>query len=321
MATIVSEVTVGTSDAPLLARAPRSLWSDARRRLLRNKAAVAGIVYIAALALIALGAPLLAPHNPLKIFPSNGYRQAAWIDIAGRPDVTGVWEFPLGTDAVGRDTLSRLIYGSRTSLVVGLIPMAITLLVGALVGLISGFRGGVVDALLMRMADVVNSFPALLFFIIVMTALKDTPVGRFLNGFLVLFAALSLVGWVGVARLVRGQVLSIKEKEFIEAARAVGARTPGIMLRHVLPNSLGPIIVAGAFIVPGTIIAEAVLSFLGLGVQPPAPSWGTMLNAAQQFLESAPWMAVWPGAAIFVLALSFNLAGDGLRDLLDPRDY
>src|SRR5262249_20888180 len=160
---------------------------------------------------------------------------------------TGTWQYPLGTDAVGRDVLSRLIYGTRTSLIVGFIPMTITLFVGTLIGLIAGFAGGWLDALLMRFADIVYSFPSFLFFIIVMTALRDTWIGKFLNGFLILFGALSLVNWVGVARLVRGQVLALKEKEFIEAARALGVRTPSILGRHLLPNSLGPIIISGAF--------------------------------------------------------------------------
>jgi oligopeptide transport system permease protein len=197
---------VNHSEGLLLERAPRSLWSDARRRLVRNRAALISLCYLGVLVVIAVAAALLAPHNAIQIFPGQTYRQAAWI-ATNNPATTGTWEYPLGTDAVGRDVLSRLIYGTRTSLVVGFIPMAITLLIGTLIGLIAGSRGGWVDALLMRFADIVYSFPALLFFIITMTALKDTPIGKFMNGFLILFGALSLVGWVGVARLVRGQVL------------------------------------------------------------------------------------------------------------------
>src|SRR5262245_60286705 len=254
-------------EAQLLERAPRSLWSDARRRLLRNRAALGSLIFIGLLIVIAIAAPLLAPHNALEIYPGQTYRQAAWIQTPNQPEVTGTWEFPLGTDAVGRDVLSRLVYGTRTSLIVGFIPMAITLGVGTLIGLTAGFAGGWVDAFLMRFADIVYSFPSFLFFIIVMAALKDTPIGRFMNGFLILFMALSLVGWVSVARLVRGQVFSLKEKEFVEAARALGIRTPRILVRHILPNSLGPIIIAGAFIVPGAIITEAVLSYLGIGLR------------------------------------------------------
>src|SRR6266545_940293 len=241
MATTLANTTavVDQSDRAFLQRAPRSLWSDARRRLLRNKASVVGLIYIAILTVIALAAPLLAPNNPVKIIPGNTYRQAAWVQT-NTPATTGSWKFPLGTDAVGRDVLSRLIYGTRTSLVVGFIPMAITLAIGTLVGLIAGSQGGWIDALLMRFADIVYSFPSLLFFIIVMTALKDTSIGKFMNGFLILFGALSLVGWVGVARLVRGQVLSLKEKEFVLAAHALGVHGHQILFKHLLPNALGP---------------------------------------------------------------------------------
>src|ERR671933_514642 len=301
-------------------RAPRSLWSDARRRLLRNKAAVVSMIYIAVLIVVAVAAPLLAPYNPLKINFGSSYRQAAWIKVPSRPEVTGTWKFPLGTDAIGRDALSRLIYGTRTSLVVGFIPMALTLTIGTLIGLISGFAGGVIDALLMRFTDIVYSFPAFLFFIIVMTALKDTPIGNFMNGFLILFMALSLVSWVGVARLVRGQVLSLKEKEFVEAARAIGVRNYRILLRHLLPNSLGPIIVSGAFIVPGAIITEAVLSYLGIGLRPatdpnaPFPvSWGNMILDGKSAITAQPMLLVAPAIAIATVTMAFTFIGDGLR--------
>jgi oligopeptide transport system permease protein len=205
--------------------------------------------------------------------------------------------------------------------------MIITLTVGTLIGLTAGFAGGWADALLMRFADIVYSFPSFLFFIIVMAALKDTPIGSFLNGFLILFMALSLVGWVGVARLVRGQVLSLKEKEFVEAARALGIRTPRILLRHILPNSLGPIIIAGAFIVPGAIITEAVLSYLGIGLRPATDpnalfpvSWGNMILDGKSAITAQPWLLIAPAFAIASITLAFTFIGDGLRDALDPRD-
>ncbi|HET9223275.1 MAG TPA: ABC transporter permease [Roseiflexaceae bacterium] len=326
MATTITNIRVDQREAALLERAPRSLWSDARRRLLRNKAAVAGVVYIVFLILIALSAALLAPHNPIEIFPGQSYRQAAWI-ATNSPASTGTWEFPLGTDSVGRDVLSRLLYGTRTSLVVGFIPMTFTLLIGTLIGLIAGFKGGFVDGLLMRFADIVYSFPALLFFIIVMAALKDTPIGRFMNGFLILFAALSLVGWVAVARLVRGQVLALKEKDFVLAAEALGVRQHQILLRHLLPNALGPIIIAGAFIVPGAIISEAVLSYLGIGLRPATDpnalfpvSWGTMILDGKSAIVAQPWLLIAPAVAIASITLAFTFLGDGLRDALDPRD-
>ena len=327
MATTASQVALDRDTREFATRAPRSLWSDARRRLLRNKAALTSIIFICVLAVIAILAPLLAPHNALEIFPNNSYRQAAWIQIPTRPEVTGIWKYPLGTDSVGRDVFSRLIYGTRTSLIVGFIPMIITLTVGTLIGLVAGFKGGWIDALLMRFADIVYSFPSLLFFIIVMAALKETPIGKFLNGFLVLFAALSLVSWVGVARLVRGQVLSLKEKEFIEAARTIGVRQHNILLRHLLPNSLGPIIISGAFIVPGAIITEAVLSYLGIGLLPatnpnaPFPvSWGNMILDGKSAINAQPWLLIAPALAIALVVLAFTFIGDGLRDALDPRE-
>ncbi|HEY0601862.1 MAG TPA: ABC transporter permease [Herpetosiphonaceae bacterium] len=326
MATTASRTAMGQEDRTLLARAPRSLWSDARRRLLRNKAAVAGLIYIALLAIIAIAAPLIAPHPPLQIYPGNTYRQAAWIETPNNPRTSGSWDYPLGTDAIGRDVLSRLIFGTRTSLVVGFIPMVLTLVIGTTVGLIAGYRGGWVDTLLMRIADIVFSFPSLLFFIIVMSALKNTPIGKVWNGFLILFAALSVVEWVGVSRLVRGQILSLKEKEFVEAARTIGVRNHNILLRHLLPNSLGPIIVAGAFIVPGAIITEAVLSYLGIGLPPATKagalfpvSWGNMILDGKGALQAQPWLMIAPAVAIASITLAFTFLGDGLRDALDPR--
>jgi oligopeptide transport system permease protein len=326
MATTLHTQVSQRAEGIILERAPRSLWSDARRRLLRNRAAVFSLLYLGVLIVIAISAALLAPHNALQIFQGQTYRQAAWVTTRN-PATTGTWEYPLGTDAVGRDVLSRLIYGTRTSLVVGFIPMVITLAIGALIGLVAGSQGGWVDAILMRFADIVYSFPALLFFIIAMTALKDTPIGKFMNGFLILFGALSLVGWVGVARLVRGQVLSLKEKEFVMAAHALGVRGHQILFKHLLPNALGPIIVAGAFIVPGAIITEAVLSFLGIGLRPATDmnavfpvSWGTMILEGKAGINAQPWLLIAPAFAIGTITLAFTFLGDGLRDALDPRD-
>jgi oligopeptide transport system permease protein len=277
------------------------------------------------LAFVAIAAPLIAPHPPLKIFPGNSYRQAAWIET-GQARSTGNWTYPLGTDSIGRDVLSRLIYGTRTSLVVGFIPMIITLVLGTTIGLIAGYTGGWIDTLLMRIADIVFSFPSLLFFIIVMAALKDTNIGKIWNGFLILFAALSFIEWVGVSRLVRGQIMSLKEKEFVEAARAIGVRNHNILLRHLLPNSLGPIIVAGAFIVPGAIITEAVLSYLGIGLRPATKpealfpvSWGNMILDGKGAITAQPWLMIAPAVAIASITLAFTFLGDGLRDALDPR--
>lgn len=285
------------------------------------------MIYIGFLIIVAVAAPLVAPHNPVQIIPGNSLRQAAWISTPDRPAVTGTWEHPLGTDTIGRDVLSRLIYGVRTSLLVGFVPMILTIFIGSVVGLVAGYWGGAVDASLMRFAEIVYSFPSFLLFIIVMAALKDTPIGKFWNGFLILFGALSLVLWVDVARLVRGQVLSLKEKEFTEAARAIGVSTPAILFRHLFPNTLGPIIISAAFIVPGAIITEAVLSYLGIGVRPSTElnalfpvSWGNMILDGKSTVVSQPWLLVAPAIAIATITMAFTFIGDGLRDALDPRE-
>jgi oligopeptide transport system permease protein len=282
------------------------------------------------LVLVALFAPLIAPHNPVRgdVATAGNYRQAAWVDDANlRRD--GTWSYPLGTDSIGRDVFSRLVYGTRVSLIVGFIPMFFTLLIGVSVGLIAGFVGGRVDNLLMRVTDVVDAFPDLLFFIIMQVSFRETAFGQAFNGLVLLFVSLSIISWTGVARLVRGQVLSLKEKEFVESARAVGTRNWQIVTRHILPNSLGPIIVAGAFIVPNAIITEAILSFLGIGVRPsvdvnnPFPSsWGNMIfdGRAGSAWQSQPWMLLAPSIAVALITLAFTFIGDGLRDALDPRD-
>lgn len=310
-------------------RPSRSLWSDAWRRLRRNKMAIVGLAYLVFLGIVAIFAPLIAPHNPVRtenVREAGQYRKAAWIEDPS-PVRTGKWEYILGTDSIGRDVLSRLIYGTRVSLIVGFIPMFCTLLIGVLVGLTAGYAGGWVDNVLMRVTDVVYAFPALLFFIIMQISFKDTAFGKLLNGLVLLFVTLSIVNWTGVARLVRGQVLSLKEKEFVEAARTIGTRNWQILLRHILPNSLGPIIVAGAFIVPGAIITEAILSYLGIGVVPsvdpnnPFPaSWGNMILEGSKSWQSQSWMLIAPCIAVALITMAFTFVGDGLRDALDPRE-
>ena len=309
----------------LLVRKPTSLWQDAWYRLWRNKAAVAGMVVIAFFALVAICAPLIAPYHPLDIpLPSNTLRQAAWVRTAN-PSTTGDWRFILGTDNVGHDVLSEVIYGARTSMVVGFVPMFLIIILGTTIGMVAGFFGGRVDSLLMRLTDVVYAFPALLLFIIVMSALRDTAIGKLLNGLFLLFVSLSIVNWVGVARLVRGQVLSLKRREFIEAAYVVGASGPRIMFRHLLPNSLAPIIVVGAFLIPQAILTEATLGFLGLGIRPASDpsaifqiSWGMLLLWGRDAMRSQPWLLLAPALCIALVMLSFTFVGDGLRDALDP---
>lgn len=309
-------------------RASRSLRSDAWRQFRRNKMAMAGLGYLIFLSFVAIFAPAIAPNNPVQtdVRVAGKYRQAAWIEDPN-PAKSGTWDYPLGTDGIGRDVFSRLVYGTRISLVVGFIPMVVILLIGVPIGLTAGFAGGWLDNALMRLTDIVYAFPALLFFIIMQISLGDTAFGRLLNGLVLLFVTLSIVNWTGVARLVRGETLALKEKEFVEAARASGAGAGRVITRHILPNALGPIIVAGAFIVPGAIIAEAVLTYLGIGLRPdvnlnaPFPtSWGQMIQDGQKSYRNQSWILIAPSVAVALITLSFTFVGDGLRDALDPRE-
>lgn len=305
-------------------RQSRSLGRDAWERLLRNKAAVAGIIIISFFVLIAIFASTIVPHSPIQIHSGKNFLPPAWVqDFNGK---AGDPDYLLGTDTLGRDVLSRVIYGARVSMVVGLIPTTIIMVVGTIIGMIAGYFGGRVDNLLMRLTDVVYAFPDLLFFIIVMVSLRDTFIGQMLNGLLLLFMALAIVNWVGVARLVRGQVLSLKEKEFVEAARCIGAKDVHIMFRHILPNSLGPLIVFAAFSFPGAIITEAILGYLGLGLRPATDqaaifitSWGGLLLDGQTAINAQPFMLLTPAICVAVVVLAFTFLGDGLRDALDPR--
>ncbi|MBA3470627.1 MAG: ABC transporter permease [Herpetosiphonaceae bacterium] len=332
MATTSSEMSrPGQPGVEEFQRPVRSLWSDAWGRLRRNKLAMIGLFYIFFLSLVAIAAPVLAPHSPARpigaeLRERGAYRQAAWVE-SNNEKKTGLWTYPLGTDSGGGDVLSRLIYGTRVSLVVGFIPMIFTLLIGVTMGLVSGYAGGALDSWMMRFTDVVFALPDILFFIIVQTAFGKTTFGRTFNGLLLIFVSFSVVSWAGVARLVRGQVLSLKEKEFVEAAHAVGVKNNKILTRHILPNTLAPIIVAAAFIVPGAIVTEAVLSFLGIGIQPntsptnPFPtSWGQMIFEGKSGIDSQPWILISSAIAIASITIAFVALGDGLRDALDPRN-
>lgn len=309
----------------LLARPPRSLWRDAMARLLQNKAAMASLLVIITIAVVAVAAPSLAPYNPLELHSGQGFLPPVWVDRSATGKA-GTRDFLLGTDNLGRDVLSRALYGARVSMVVGFIPTLIILLIGITVGLVAGYWGGRVDNMLMRLTDIVYAFPDLLFFIIVMTALRNTALGQMLNGLLLLFAALAIVNWVGVARLVRGQVLALKEREYVTASHMIGASAVRTMFRHILPNSLGPIIVSTAFLIPGAIITEAVLGYLGLGLRPATDpsemfitSWGAMLLDGQSAINNQPWLLIVPAICVATVVLAFNFLGDGLRDALDPN--
>jgi oligopeptide transport system permease protein len=299
--------------APASGPQNRGLWWDAWRRLRQNKAAVAGAVVIALMLLVAAFAPLLAPHDPDYI-PATARANTPPFWMAGHDPA-----YPLGTDNLARDELSRLLFGARVSMIVGFIPTIIVTLVGTMVGLLSGWLGGRWDNILMRFVDVVYAFPSFLFFIVLQASLRQTWFGQLLGGLILLFVAFALTGWVDLTRLVRGQVLSVKEQEFVEAARALGVPTARILRRHILPNTLAPIIVSVAFSIPSYILAEAGLSFLGLGVQPPTASWGSMVFDSFPQMTFQPIFVVLPSILIAVVMVSFTFLGDGLRDALDPR--
>lgn len=308
-----------------LSRPPRSLLSDAWHRLRRNRAAIVSMAILVFFGLIALFASSLAPHDPLKLNSGLGYLPPIWEKHAlnGKsPDP----RFILGTDQLGRDLLSRVLYGARVSMLVGLTPVLIILLIGTTVGMVSGYAGGRVDNIMMRITDVFYAFPDLLFYIILMVTLRDTPIGNLLNGLFLLFVALAVVSWVGVARLVRGVVLSLKEKEFIEAARCIGASNLRIMLRHLLPNCVSPLVVWIAFAIPRMIIAEATLGYLGIGLRPATDSrsffitsWGALMLDGNSALNVQPWILIAPSACVALIVMAFTFLGDGLRDALDPR--
>ncbi len=270
------------------------------RRAARRPPALIGAAVVMFYLLLALGAPWIAPDDPLR---------TEWSQIRKAPTAA----HPFGTDDLGRDILSRVMWGTRISMQAGVFSILLAMAVGVPAGLMAGYYRGVFDQLLMRLTDAWLSFPFLILAIGLVTILGPSLTNA--------TVAIGVGATPTYIRLTRGLVLATRELEFVQGARALGANDLRVMARHILPNITSALLVQATVSVPTAIIAEAILSFLGLGVQPPQPSWGTMLNAAQQFLESAPWMAWWPGLAIFSLTLSFNLAGDGLRDWLDPKDY
>jgi oligopeptide transport system permease protein len=315
MATITTSPTRQRAiDMNILARKQRSLWQDALWRLRRNKAAMLGLAIIILAALMAIFAPLIAPYDPIAQDTAHNNMD---------PLFTGTKytnpHYLLGSDQLGRDILSRLIWSARISIVVGIVPTTLVFMIGATLGMLAAFYGGWIDNLLMRLTDIIYAFPDLLFLIIIMATLRNSPLGDIMGGLLLMFVALAIVSWVGLARLVRGQVLSLKEKEFVEAARAIGVPTRRIMARHLFPNALAPIIVALAFSIPGAMLAEATLSFIGIGIKPPTPTWGVMINEGFVVFSQSPWPAMLPAFCISVVMLAFTFVGDGLRDALDPR--
>jgi peptide/nickel transport system permease protein len=279
-------------------RADAGPWRRAWRRLRRRRSAVFGLAVVAAFVVVALFAPWLAPFDPIE---------TSWSAIRQAPSAVH-W---FGTDEVGRDVLSRVVWGTRASLLAGVVSVSISLAFGVPIGLAAGFMGGFVDGVISRLTDAFLACP----FLILAIALAAFLGPNLTNAMI----AIGISATPIFVRLTRAQVINVKVEDFIEAARALGNAPLRIALRHVLPNVLPPLIVQATLAIAAAVIAEASLSFLGLGQQPPAPSWGSMLNTAKNYVDNAPWMAVWPGLAIFVLVLAFNLLGDGLRDALDPR--
>jgi oligopeptide transport system permease protein len=307
------------SELNVLVRKQRSLWQDAWYRLLRNKAAVLGMIVVVLFMLIAVISPFLTQWGIIND-PVNNQDTAHNL---GEPFWVGgkyyYPQYPLGSDQLGRDILTRLLWSTQISMLVGFVPVAIIFLVGVSVGLAAGYYGGWTDQILMRITDVIYAFPDLLFLFIIMATLRNTAIGDIQGGLLLIFVAIAIVNWVGMARLVRGQVLALKEREFIEAARAIGAPARRIMVRHLFPNILAPVIVSVAFGIPSAMLAEAVLSFFGIGIKPPTASWGVMINEGFTVFSTSAWPVLLPAVCISIVMLAFTFLGDGLRDALDPR--
>jgi oligopeptide transport system permease protein len=299
---------------------PRSLWRDAWRRLIRNKAAIVGGAIILVLIVLAVGADWIAPY---------GYTEGHVRDNYLHPNR----EHPMGCDFLGRDILSRIIYGTRISLSAAFVGALTSFLIGVTYGLISGFFGGKVDNVMMRLVDIMYGFPTLILIILLMVYFKSTfsviepgtfrgvmsEIDRAMGGMFFIFIGIGLTSWLGMARLVRGMTLSVREKEYVEAARALGSSKTRLIFRHIFPNILGPAIVSQALQIPVFILYEAFLSFIGLGVNPPTPSWGMMLNEGYVGMRSHFHLVLFPAIAISVTLFAFNFLGDGVRDAFDPR--
>lgn len=272
----------------------REIW----KRFRRHRMGMAGLLIVVVIIIMAVLAPMIAPYDPLKV---------RFEDSLKSPSL----KYPFGTDLLGRDILSRIIYGSRVSIQVGIIAVAISLIIGLILGLVAGFFGSWIDVIIMRLVDITYAFPFLLFAIAIMTILGP--------GFINVFIAIGIINWAWFARVVRGSVLSAREQEYVLAARALGASPTRIMFKHIMPNIVAPVIVGAALNSGYAILAEAALSFLGIGVQPPNPSWGLMLSDARSYISNAPWMTLYPGLAISLTVLGFILLGNGIRDAIDPR--
>lgn len=334
-----------TSNSPVIQISEKkkgeSLWGESWKRLRRNRAAVIGGVIILLNILAAIFAPVIAPQAYDRQTLADNNATPSWViqifpnmkpkDQGGY--VTVSEKYPIGADNLGRDMLSRIIYGTRISLLVAFVGPAVSIVVGLAVGMLAGYFGGAVDNILMRLVDLMYAFPTLLLIILMMTFFRTTfsspepgsisavlaQLDKASGGMLLIFIGIGITSWMQMARLVRGQVLSIREQEYVQAARALGATTPKIMFSHILPNILGPLIVAETLTIPTYISYEAFLSFIGLGVNPPTPSWGSMISEGSKNISSYPNQAIFPALALFLIMFAFNFLGDGLRDALDPR--
>ncbi|MFP1791897.1 oligopeptide ABC transporter permease OppC [Lonsdalea quercina] len=279
----------------------RSLWQDARRRFIHNRAALTSLLLLLLITLFVVIAPQFSSFN---------YADTDWNMMSAAPDMASGHYF--GTDSSGRDLLVRVAVGGRVSLMVGVAAALVAVVVGTLYGALSGYMGGVVDSVMMRILEILNSFPFMFFVILLVTF--------FGQNMLLIFVAIGMVSWLDMARIVRGQTLSLKGKEFIEAALVGGVSTRGIVLRHIVPNVLGVVVVYASLLVPSMILFESFLSFLGLGTQEPMSSWGSLLNDGANSMEVAPWLLFFPAGFLVVTLFCFNFIGDGLRDALDPKD-
>lgn len=279
----------------------RTLWTDAWRRLRTNRAALAAAAVLAVLVALVLAAPVLSPHAP---------EHTNWTQVASAPTFDG-WH-PFGTDAVGRDLFARTLHGGRISLLVGLAATLVSLVIGVAWGATAGYLGGRVDQVMMRIVDVLYAIPFIFFVILLMVV--------FGRNILLIFIAIGAINWLDMARIVRGQTLSLKQRGYVEAARAAGVGSAAIIRRHIVPNLLGVVAVYVTLTIPQVILVESFLSFLGLGVQEPATSWGALVSEGAREMERAPWMLVFPAAFLAISLFCFNFLGDGLRDALDPRD-
>jgi oligopeptide transport system permease protein len=308
------------NETALLKRPEVNLWKDAFRRLLKNRMAVLGGIIVIVLLILAIFAPYIAPYH---------YADGSLINNYAKPGA----KYPLGADFMGRDVLSRIIYGTRVSLSVGIVGAVTAFIIGVLYGVVSGYYGGKIDNVMMRFVDIMYGFPTLLLIILMMVLFKSTfavttpgtfaatlsAIDRAFGGLFFIFIGIGVTAWLNMARIARGMALSLREKEFVEAARATGNTNLQIMLKHMLPNLIGPCIVRVTLAIPRYITFEAFLSFIGLGVNPPTPSWGMLISEGYQAMRSYPHLAIYPGLALAITMMAFNFLGDGLRDALDPR--